>query len=127
MSRQTLVLGRVFDIRVGAASTDAKNKVPIDILINPHTVMCTDVEKGHHCSIDMHLGVFGADGKLAAHDDQKLDATLPESAYLKAVRQGFPFHSEVEVPRANLEVRVAVRDETTGWMGSLKAPLKLVQ
>lgn len=117
----------IFDIRVGTLAAGNKPRIPIDTLINPHTIMCTDVERGHRCTIDYHLGVFGADGKLVAHDDQKLDATLPESAYLKAIRQGFPFHSEVEVPRVNLEVRVAVRDDTTGWMGSLKAPVKLAQ
>ena len=113
-----------FDARI-LPPPASRGKASVDVLIDPHTVLCQPEAEGFHCKLDFHVAAFSSDGKLAAHDDQRFDAAIPQSAYEKLLHKGFPFHSDLALASGNYQVRFAVRDSQTSAIGTLSASLSL--
>ena len=113
----------VFDARVVPSSGQAK--VPVDVRVDPRTVLCDSNGGGRHCNLEFHVAAFSGKGKRIAHDDQRFDATIPEAVYQKLGGQGLPFHADLELPSGDYLLRFAIRDNATGSIGTLEAPLAL--
>jgi hypothetical protein len=78
-----------------------------------------------HYNVDFHAVAFTPDGQIAAHKDSRLDAPVVGQRYAELMRQGLPYHTSLTLPAGRYQLRLLVRDNRTGFLGSLDVPLML--
>jgi hypothetical protein len=80
---------------------------------------------GRHFNVDFHVAAFSADGKPVAHTDTQIDAPATPKTYEQIRYQGLPFHTVLKLGAGRYQVRLVVRDNRTGFLGSVDVPLIL--
>jgi hypothetical protein len=53
----------------------------------------------------------------------KLDRILPLDVYQQVMQQGIRLHIDAEVPQNSARLQLAVRDNRTGFLGTLESPV----
>ncbi len=115
----------IFDTRVVPPPPGPKVKVPVDILVNPSSVSGDDKDGGKHFVLEFHVAAYNADGKIAGHVDNTLDAPVKADRLQTLMQQGILARPEIELGPGNYRLRVAVRDARTGYIGTTELPLTL--
>jgi VWFA-related protein len=98
--------------------------IGIDFLIDPFTVSVEDLS-GNRKRLNMVLyaAMFSPDGKMVGNNSLKVDQAFDTDTYQKIMQQGMLMHIDLDQPSAKgNEVRMAVRDNRTGNIGTLSAP-----
>ncbi len=84
-----------------------------------------DTEHGNHLSMDFIAIVRNEKGENVAQTSQSIDKNLPPEAVKQVQGDGVTYKNTLSVLPGDYTVRVVVRDNLTGRMGSLLAPLKV--
>ena len=116
----------VFDAKVSPPVQSAKMQVPVEFLVDVSTLSAAEDKDGkREYTVEFHAAAFAADGKIAAHQDIKFKAAIKQQDYAAMRKQGLPFHTELELPPGRYQIRLAVRDDRTGFLGTTGMPLLL--
>ena len=67
-----------------------------------------------NCSVE----VFSNNGELLKKDGMNLTAALQPEVYDKVVREGFPCQEKLTLPSGEYSLRLGVRDNSTGMIGT---------
>ena len=67
--------------------------------------------------------VFAPDGKMLANRSMKVDQTFNSDSYQQILQKGMLLHMDLDAQPANSQLRLAVRDERTGGIGTVLASL----
>jgi VWFA-related protein len=110
----------VFDATV--KPTD-KSKMRVEFFVDPSSVSAEDAPGGKKIDVDFYAAIFSPAGKILASQSVRLDRTLPVDTYRQILQQGMKVHVDLDSPPGRNELRIAVRDGRTGYMGTIKAPL----
>ena len=103
---------------------DLKAKVGVDFLLDAHTVSAEDASGGgKKLNVAFYTATFGADGRMLGSQSQKVDQTFDAATYAKLLQQGMLLHMDVTPPTGSVQVRLAVQDNRTGFVGTIVAPL----
>jgi len=95
----------------------------VDFLVDPSTISAEDAGGGKKINMVLYAAMFSPDGKMLGNKSMKVDQTFDAETYKKILTQGMLLHIDLDQPPAkNNEVRLAVRDNRTGNMGTLTAP-----
>ncbi len=73
--------------------------------------------------LDFLVGAFSAKGELLGTKSQNITARLPPEQYQAIREQGLSAKMELEIPTGCQALKVAVRDNQTGLIGTLDVPL----
>jgi VWFA-related protein len=85
-------------------------------------------ETVHTTDLDFEAAAFTPEGKLVHLESRSARADLREDTYQRLVKAGkFGLKMELPLPAGQYLVRVAVRDNHTGRIGSVDMPLKIEQ
>jgi VWFA-related protein len=104
------------------ASVAGKVAADINFLVEPRDIAFQPTkEKKQHCNIQFVLGVFVAD-KFVDSTEGHLDADLEPASYKRLLEEGLIFMMHAMVPAGKSRLRLLVRDNQTGKMGSLDIP-----
>jgi VWFA-related protein len=99
-------------------------KVEITFLVDAAAIAFQDTEDGQHeCSLNFAVFVLTANDKMVTSLGKTTEARLPKDAFARVEKDGFPFRMQVELEPGNYQVRLAVRDNRTGAIGTLSVPL----
>jgi len=71
----------------------------------------------------IYAALFGRDGKLLTNRSQKVDQAFSADTYQQILKQGMLMHLDVDAPADSSEVRLAVLDNRTGCVGTLRVLL----
>jgi hypothetical protein len=116
----------LFDARVVHPAVADRMEVPVELMVDPRTLSAEETEAGGwRYSLSVHVAAYGPDGRVVAHKDRRLEAPLTPEAFAIVREQGFPYHTELELSPGRYQLRVAVRDLRTGFIGTVDAPLML--
>jgi len=116
----------IFDARaVPPPSLGDKIKLPIDFLVDPRTLSYADDKGGRRYELDFHVAAYGPDGKLVGHQDVGTKAGVKAENVAALEQGGFPYHMELELPPGRYILRLGVRDDRTGFIGTADLPLVL--
>jgi ribosome modulation factor len=100
-------------------------KLGIVFLVDADTVSAEDASGGNKkINVAFYATVFGADGKMLANQSMKVDQAFPADTYQKIQSQGILLQMDIASPAGGNDVRLAVRDNRTGSLGTLTVPLK---
>ena len=106
-----------FDGRVSADS----GKTRIEFMLDAAALSTEDVAKGKRLNADFQVRVLDPSGKVLLTRSMKLDRVVPSATYQQIVQQGLSVHMDVDTPAGKNQFRLAVRDNHTGYVGTLEA------
>ena len=97
----------------------------VDFLVDPSTISAEDASGGKKINMVLYAAMFSPDGKMLGNKSMKVDQTFDAETYKKILQQGMLLHIDLDQPPVkNNEVRMAVRDNRTGNVGTLTAPVQ---
>jgi hypothetical protein len=116
MSDSTLVL---FDAQVAAQP----GKATVVFRVEPKSVSWGDPGK-HDVDMDLYVLAVGGDSKVAANQGMTVAQSLDDNQYAQVAQGGLVVPVEIAVPKGEYSLKLAVRDNRTGMIGSMTVPLK---
>lgn len=112
----------LFQARVLPPSAQSQNQVVVNYLIPAAGL---SFEKGadqlQHASVNCAVGVYSMKGISIKRDGATMTAALKADVYDKIVQQGFPCQQKLSLPPGGYMLRLAVRDNVTGRIGTVDA------
>lgn len=116
----------VFDSRVTPPAGGGGGTVMVEVLVDPRTLSTEALGSGQQqLSVNFYAAAFSRDGKVAAHKESKIEAPLTPEQYAKLQQGGLPFQAQLDLKPGDYSVRIAIRDNRTGYFGTIEAPLTL--
>jgi VWFA-related protein len=116
----------VFDARVVPPSPAPTARVPIEFLVDMRSLSADESVPGtHEYEVDFHVAAFGPEGKPVDQRNIQLRAPVKADKYVVLMQTGLPFHTDLSLPPGQYRLRLVVRDERTGFLGSVDVPLVL--
>lgn len=76
-------------------------------------------------NLDFLTTAYNPDGTLAANVYQSLVGSLPPEGITNLSEQRIPYRAQLTLSPGTYEIRLAVRDNRTGFIGTLRIPLDL--
>jgi len=108
---------------LAAVRPPENGKIKVIFQVDANTVSAEEASGGaKKMSVDFYATVFAPDGKVLSTKGTKVDQTFASDVYQQIQQKGMQVGIELEAPpgKGN-EVRLMVRDNRTGFMGSLLA------
>lgn len=103
-------------------STD-KGKTRVEFMLDAAALSTEEVSKGKRVNADFQVMILGSNGKVSVNRTVKLDRVLDPATYQQILQQGLSVHVDVDTPAGNNQLHMAVRDNHTGYMGTLEVAL----
>lgn len=111
---------------VGAAEgTGSKRKVTLEVVL-PANTATVDESDGNRLSLDFAAVARDGKGEGVAEFSQTLQARLKPAGLGEVREHGVTYTNTLELPPGEYSVRVVVRDNLNGRMGSVLAPVKVM-
>ena len=99
----------------------------IDFLADMHRVNAGVAEDGlHYSTLEFIAIAYDENGKILNYSDRSFKRKMDSAKYSEALQNGWPMHQDLDAPVGDIYLRLGVRDTTTGWLGSLEIPLKVM-
>lgn len=114
-----------FDARVIPTTTPTGVQVSVDLLIDAGTLSSEEANGKRRYDFSVHVAAYGPDGKLAAHNDFSDRSEVKEQDVGVLILQGFPVHSQIELQKGRYQLRIAVQDTKSSFLGTLPIELDL--
>lgn len=100
-------------------TSEAKAEVDIHILIDPKTLNFTQSPDGRYKdSFDLVVFVFDSTGKARGGFSETVNTNLTTEEYKRALASGLSDSGHTELPPGNFQLRVVVRENETGRIGT---------
>jgi len=109
----------LFKARVIPPSAKTKNQVVVNYLIPAAGLSFEEGDdKLQHASVNCSVEVFSKNGDLLKKDGTNLTAALQPEVYDKVMHEGFPCQEKLTLPSGEYTLRLGVRDNATGMIGT---------
>ena len=116
----------LFQARVFPPSDKTQNQVVVNYSI---AAAGLSFEKGadqlQHASVNCAVEVYSNKGEAVKRDGTTLTAALQPDVYDKVVRDGLPCQEKLSLPAGDYILRLGVRDNTTGTIGTTDTQLSI--
>jgi hypothetical protein len=86
-------------------------------------VSAEDSSGGKKLDIAFYAVMYGKDGKMLSNHSMKVDQVFKEEVYSQLLKQGILLHMDMDPNPAASKLHLVVRDNRTGYIGSLIANL----
>jgi VWFA-related protein len=118
----------IFDARVVPPAPAASMTVPITLLIHSDSFSAEEVGGGkHHISLDCFAAAYGGNGQMVKNTGKAINTDIDQSQYEQMMKQGLMLGMELPLSAGKYDIRLAVRDNRTGFIGTVSAPLNLTK
>jgi VWFA-related protein len=112
-----------FSSRLKPGSTPG-GKVTIEYLVDAHTLSADDASGGaKSISAQFFAAAFSPDGKLLNNSASKVEQNIPAADFQQILDHGLLFRLDFQPQAGSKFLRVAVRDNKTGYLGTTEIPL----
>ncbi len=105
-------------------SSSAQTKVNFDVVLPANAIQLEEAD-GNHVSFDVISVAKLPDGTAAGNAAQNIDAHLKPETATKVHDKGLTYNQSLSLPTGSYKVRVVVRDNLSGRIGSVSAPLEV--
>ncbi|MFQ5778433.1 MAG: hypothetical protein ACE5IP_10555, partial [Terriglobia bacterium] len=82
-------------------------------------------EGRQHCNVEFLVAAISPEGKVAASAGRSIDARLRPENYQRVQERGLPFKTQLKLESGRYQLRLLVRDNRTGLLGTTDVPLVL--
>jgi len=109
----------LFQARVLPPSPQTQGQVVVNYLITASGLAFSKSADGlQHSSVNCAVEVYSDKGDSIKKDGTIMTAALQPEVYDKVQRQGFPCQEKIALPPGEYRLRLGVRDNTTGAIGT---------
>jgi VWFA-related protein len=98
-------------------------KVRVIFLVDAHTLTAEDASGSKKLNVALYASVYASNGKNLATRSLKVDRTFDASTYQQILDKGMMVPIDLEIPEGGKELRLAVLDNKTGFIGTVRGPL----
>jgi VWFA-related protein len=98
-------------------------KVRFVFLVDAHTLSAEDSGGNKKMNVSLYAAVYGSDGKMLANRSIKVDRPFDAATYQQILDKGMMVPIDLDVPSSGKDVRLAVLDNKTGYIGTVGGPL----
>lgn len=120
--------GLRFDAQVLPPSDQTQNKVLVKFALDPHAISFDYQADGlQHAQVDCVVQAYSAKGKLIKTEASTVNASLKPDTYNQVMRTGFPCKHLIDLPPGSYYLRLGVRDDRTGLMGTANGRVTVAQ
>ena len=118
----------LFDAQVITPAPAGQATVPVKFLVPANSFNAEDAGNGkRHIHLDFYAVAFSPEGKSVSNVGKTVDATLEADQFAQLQQQGLLLPMEVSLAPGDYRLRLAVRDNTTGYVGTVNVPLTLAK
>ena len=118
----------LFDAQVIPPAPASQATVPVKFLVPSNSFNAEDAGNGkRHIHLDFYAVAFSPEGKSVSNVGKTVDATLEADQFSQLQQQGLLLPMEVSLAPGDYRLRLAVRDNTTGYVGTVNVPLSLAK
>jgi VWFA-related protein len=96
----------------------------VEFLVDASTISCAETEARHDCNVDFAAFTVAPNGNVSNTVAKNVDTPLPASEYAAVRERGLPFRMQIESQPKDGELRLAVRDNRTGLLGTLTIAIR---
>ena len=104
-----------------AKSTDP-GKIRVVFLVDAHTLTAEDSGGSKKMNVNLYATVWGNGKNLGSHSI-KVDKAFDTATYQQIVDHGMMVPIDIDIPAGGKELRLAVLDNKTGFIGTVSGPL----
>lgn len=107
------------------AKSNDKGKLHVDFLVDPGSVSAGAASgAAKKLNVTLYAAVFSGEGKMISNRSLKVDQEFKADVYQQVLQHGMLVPMDFDIaPPANAQLRLAVRDERTGFIGTAGGPL----
>jgi hypothetical protein len=98
-------------------------KARVVFLVDAHTLTAEDAGGGKKMNVTFYATIYDSNGKGMGSRSIKVDHTFDSASYQQALAKGLMVPLDIDAPPAAKEVRLAVLDNKTGFIGTVSGPL----
>jgi hypothetical protein len=103
--------------------SNGKRTVRVGFKVDPLGVSFEDSADGlHSCSLELVAAAFDESSKIVGQISETLEGKLKPETYNRLMQQGFVFNTNLELASRFTRLRLLVRDNRTGLIGTLDIP-----
>jgi VWFA-related protein len=105
------------------AKAGEAGKARVIFLVDAHTLTAEDASGSKKLNVALYASVFSAAGKNLGTRSLKVDRTFDAGTYQQILDKGMMVPLDIDVPADGKELRLAVLDNRTGYVGTVRGPL----
>lgn len=115
--------GLIFEAGVIPPSDKTDNKVLVNFAVDPHGIDFENESDGtHHAQVDCVVQAYSAKGTLIKTEASTITASLKPETFIHVMQTNvFPCQQAIALPAGSYSLRLGVRDDTTGLVGTASA------
>ncbi len=98
-------------------------KMRVIFLVDAHTLSAEDVGGGKKMNVIMYASVYDRQGKNLETRSTKIDRSFDAATYQQILTKGMMVPIDMDIPAGGQELRLAVLDNKTGFIGTADGPL----
>jgi len=98
-------------------------KTRVEFLVDPRTISFTEDSSGRKLDVGFYVAACSSDDKILAVKEARLNRSFTSQIYQQIAKEGMYLHLDVDAVAGANGFRVAVRDNRTGYIGTLTAQL----
>jgi VWFA-related protein len=120
--------GLMFHAMVIPPAQAAPNKVLVNFGVDSHAISFERQADGlEHASVECTVLAYSGKGKLVRGESSTIKAALKPETYARVMHEGFPCQQSIELPAGNYFLRLGVRDDGTGLIGTANAKVTVAE
>ena len=120
--------GLLFQAVVQQPSERTQNKVEVDFFIDPHAIRYdSSIEGLHRATVTCAVRVYDSQWREIKTQAQRLDANLKDDIYDRTLKSSFPCQQKLDLAAGNYVLRLGVRDDHSGLVGTTLANVSVVK
>lgn len=112
-----------FDIQAESVGTADERQLKLEITFDPTQLHFQQQSDRWMDNITKVLAEFGPDGHEISQHSQTLNLTPPLADYQQFLQKPFSYSETVTISKSTDRLRIVLRDENTGALGSVTIPL----
>ena len=102
-----------------------RGAIDIHLVIDPKKIDFDQAADRHQASLDIAGFVFDESGKMRGGFSETLNSSLNVQEYSRVTKSGFTYSANTALPAGIYQVRIGVRDNRTGKIGTLSRYLEV--
>jgi VWFA-related protein len=123
-----IATGLRFHAGVVQPSGQTQNKVLVNFGLDPHAISFDASADGiQHAQVDCVVQAYSGRGKLIKMEASTVTASLKPEIYNRVMESVFPCQQYIGLPPGSYNLRLGVRDDRTGLMGTTNAKVTVAE
>lgn len=105
------------------AKPAGEGKVKVIFLVDGHTLASEESAGGRKMDVSLYASVYGPNGKMLGSRSARVNRTFDDVTYKQILDKGMLVPLDLDIPAGGQELRLAVLDNETGYIGTVSGAL----